>query len=134
MIVNHAKPLEKAKSSVKLSGEIVLYTHSRSLKRREFSSIAKNIGKMASLLERVTISKDRLKVQAAKLKKINADLAREISERKRTEELFRLVVDSAPTGMLMIDRKGTILLANLQMEKMFGYEKEDLLGRAEPLR
>lgn len=129
MIVKHAKPLKDAKPSVKLSAPIAANTHSRSVKRHEFSPIAKSISKMASLLKKATISKDRLEAQEAKLKKANADLAQEISERKRTEELFRLVVHSTPTGMLMIDRKGTILLANLQMEKMFGYDKQDLLGR-----
>jgi PAS domain S-box-containing protein len=39
-------------------------------------------------------------------------------------------VDLAPTGLLMIDLKGTILLANLRMEDMFGYDQRDLLGRS----
>ena len=38
-------------------------------------------------------------------------------------------MDSAPYGVLMIDCQGTVILANLQMEKMFGYDKQDLLGR-----
>jgi len=84
---------------------------------------------MASLLEKTTVSKDRLETHDLKLRKVNADLAREIAERNRTEELFRLVVESAPNGLLMIDRHGTIVLANSQMEKMFGYGRQDLLGQ-----
>ena len=48
---------------------------------------------------------------------------------RRTEDLFRRVVDSAPNGMLIIDRKGTILLANVRMENLFGYDQQVLLGR-----
>jgi PAS domain-containing protein len=130
MIVKDAKPLKETKSSVKRRAPIEANTHGRSMQLHQFSPIAKNISKMASLLERATISKDRLKTQEAKLKKANADLAQEISERIRTEELFRRVVDWAPNGMLIIDRKGTILLANLRMENMFGYDQQDLLGRS----
>ncbi len=84
---------------------------------------------MAALLERATISKDRLTAQEARLRKANADLAQEIAERKRAEDLFRLVVESAPNGMLMIDRKSSVVLVNSQIQKMFGYTKEELLGK-----
>src|SRR5262249_43759507 len=52
-----------------------------------------------------------------------------ISERKRAEERFRLVVESAPSGMLMINREGRIILVNAQTEKMFGYGPGELLGQ-----
>ena len=99
------------------------------LRRDEFARIAESFSKMASLLEKTTLSKDRLETHDLKLRKVNADLAREIAEHKRTEELFRLVVESAPNGLLMIDRHGAIELANSQMEKMFGYERQELLGQ-----
>ena len=44
-------------------------------------------------------------------------------------DLFRLVVESAPNGMLMIDRKSTVVLVNSQMEKMFGYTRQELLKK-----
>jgi PAS domain S-box-containing protein len=53
----------------------------------------------------------------------------DISERKRAEERFRLVVESAPSGMLMINGEGRIVLVNAQTEKMFGYSRNDLLGQ-----
>jgi PAS domain S-box-containing protein len=52
-----------------------------------------------------------------------------LSEHKRTEELFHLVVESVPNGLLMIDRNGLVVLANPQMERMFGYSSEELLGQ-----
>ena len=40
-----------------------------------------------------------------------------------------LVVDSAPNGMLMIDKDGAIVLVNTQIEKVFGYRREELIGK-----
>src|SRR5262249_27147403 len=56
-------------------------------------------------------------------------ISRDISERKRSEEQFRLVVESAPCGMLMVNREGHIVLVNAQTEQMFGYGRGDLLGQ-----
>lgn len=48
---------------------------------------------------------------------------------RRSDELFRLVVEAAPNAMLMVDSKGLIALVNAQTEKMFGYERAELVGK-----
>ena len=48
---------------------------------------------------------------------------------RRAEERFRQVVEAAPTGMLLVSRAGRIVLANAQMEALFGYSREELLGQ-----
>jgi PAS domain S-box-containing protein len=53
----------------------------------------------------------------------------DITERKRSEELFRLALEAAPTGMLMIDDRGAITLVNAQIEVLFGYPREELIGK-----
>jgi PAS domain S-box-containing protein len=53
----------------------------------------------------------------------------DITQRKRAEEKFRLAVESAPSGMVMSNRDGEIVLVNLQTEKMFGYPRDALLGQ-----
>jgi PAS domain S-box-containing protein len=53
----------------------------------------------------------------------------DVSERKRAEERFRLVVESAPTAMVMIDKSGRIVLVNRKTEKLFGYASSELLGQ-----
>ena len=45
------------------------------------------------------------------------------------EAQFRAVVESAPSGMLMVDRTGKIILVNKEIERLFGYSREELLGR-----
>ncbi|MGJ5206388.1 PAS domain S-box protein [Bradyrhizobium sp. HKCCYLR20261] len=54
---------------------------------------------------------------------------RDISARKAAEERFRLVVESTPTAMVMVDRSGLISLVNRQTERLFGYDSDELLRR-----
>ena len=49
--------------------------------------------------------------------------------RKRLEERLRLVVESAPNALLMVDREGRITLANAQAESLFGYPRAELIGQ-----
>lgn len=60
----------------------------------------------------------------------------DVTEHRLIEEVakerdlqFKLVVESAPSGMLMARQDGTISLVNAQIEQMFGYSREELLGR-----
>jgi PAS domain S-box-containing protein len=50
-------------------------------------------------------------------------------ERTRGDERFRLVVEAAPSAMLMVDEAGVMTLVNRQAEQLFGYPRNELLGR-----
>ena len=54
----------------------------------------------------------------------------DVTERKQAAERFRLVVEAATSGMVMSDRNGKILLVNSRTEKLFGYERKELLGQS----
>lgn len=54
--------------------------------------------------------------------------ASDITERKREEERFRQVIEGAPNGMVLVDHEGKIVLVNAQIEKSFGYKRDELLG------
>ncbi len=55
--------------------------------------------------------------------------ARDISAQKFAEEKFRLAVESCPSGMVMSDRAGRIVMVNAEVERLFGYRREELIGR-----
>jgi PAS domain S-box-containing protein len=42
---------------------------------------------------------------------------------------FRQLVDAAPDGMVVCDHGGTILLVNEEAERMFGYARDELIGK-----
>lgn len=43
--------------------------------------------------------------------------------------LFAQLIKAAPSAIVMIDRAGSIVLANLQAEKLFGYSENEILGQ-----
>ena len=64
-------------------------------------------------------------------------VTRDITERKRageqlqqSETQFRALLESAPDAMLILDDQGHITLVNAQAERLFGYQRRELLGGA----
>jgi PAS domain S-box-containing protein len=51
------------------------------------------------------------------------------AERRRASDQFRVAIEAAPTGMLVTDRAGRIVLLNVEAERLFGYGRKDLLGK-----
>lgn len=54
---------------------------------------------------------------------------RDITEKRREERLFRGLLEAAPDGMVIVDSGGVITLVNAQVEKMFGYQRQELVGQ-----
>jgi PAS domain S-box-containing protein len=55
---------------------------------------------------------------------------RDATARKVADERFRKAVEASPSGMVMVDRSGIILLVNTATEKLFRYDRDELLGKS----
>src|SRR5512146_657395 len=65
----------------------------------------------------------------ARLENTNRERQRERKERKRLETRFRDLVESAPDAKVIIDATGTIVLVNGQTDKLFGYQRQEVIGK-----
>ncbi|MFN4141777.1 PAS domain S-box protein [Aestuariivirga sp.] len=63
---------------------------------------------------------------------VNTDTTDRIRAEKalrESEERFRLVVEASPSGMVMTNGDGRIMMINARCERLFGYERGELIGQ-----
>jgi two-component system sensor kinase FixL len=53
----------------------------------------------------------------------------DITERKQAQELFQLATEASPSGIILVSDRGHIVLVNSHVEKLFGYHRNELVGK-----
>lgn len=56
-------------------------------------------------------------------------VGRDVTARRQSEQQFIGLLESAPDATCVIDEHGVIVLVNAQLERMFGYAREQLVGQ-----
>ena len=57
-------------------------------------------------------------------------IIRDVTAIRRAEARFRGLLEAAPDGILVVDTHGRIVIVNSQMERLFGYTREEMLGQS----
>ena len=55
---------------------------------------------------------------------------RDISARSKADQQFKQLLESAPDAIVIVDGTGKIIIVNSQTQKLFGYSREELVGRS----
>jgi PAS domain S-box-containing protein len=55
--------------------------------------------------------------------------SQDITERSKADQKFKALLESAPDAIIIVKCDGSITLVNSQAEKIFGYQREELLGK-----
>jgi PAS domain S-box-containing protein len=50
-------------------------------------------------------------------------------ERERMDIIFRGLLESAPDAIVVVDNNGKIIFVNTQLERMFGYDRNEIIGQ-----
>ena len=111
--------------TVELSGLLLAISVSRSIQRglKEVIRASNAIAKGDLKARAQAFSKDEIGILAGSIN----NMADELS---KSESRFKKLIETAPDAKVVVNTKGIIRLVNAQTEKMFGYDRFDIIGKS----
>jgi len=99
--------------------------------------LTEDFNKMVARLQATTVSKELLEAEEQKMKELNACLQQEIAERKSIEDELKKARDylenvfaNSPDAIGIVDEKGRFVKCNRRAAQLYGFDYEELEGRA----
>jgi len=78
----------------------------------------------------ISIRKKVLAVLTHTFNEMMPNVQQDRDAKRCAEERFRLAVEAAPSGMIMVGEAGNIILINSLTEQLFGYCRDELIGES----
>jgi len=118
--------------TVEISGLLLTISISRSIQKGLSEIIyATNSFAKGNLNARAKVfSLDEIGTLAYSFNKMSAKLEQSILELEQAQNKFKGLLESAPDAIIIMDKDGIIKLVNAQAEKLFEYERENLLSQS----
>lgn len=117
--------------SVEVTGLTLAIAVSRGIQKglNEILQSAKAVAKGDFRRKAEAFSKDEIGILANNFNNMSEELERSIRVIEQEQQKFKALLESAPDAIIIIGEAGDIQLANNQCENIFGYSKDELVGR-----
>jgi len=122
-----------------LYGLLEVADANRSGQREARAAISRSdeIGVLAGAFNRML---DTIEDRETELRRLNEELERRVEDRtkdlsaanvavKKSEVMFRGLLESSADAVVIVDERGAIVLVNAECSKMFGYDRAELIGQ-----
>jgi len=117
--LNHVHPEDRAKTESELQDGVN--------GKKQFNTVFRIIWKNQAIHYIRAIANVIIDDSGVPIKMVGVNW--DVTEEKTAENRLRMMIESSPNAMILINRESSIVFINHQTEKLFGYVREELIGQ-----